>query len=111
VRAATLLLGAKTYVLLFAAGPQWLAGRPVTEQNLSAHLAYIEKLYAQGNVLCGGPFLDNEGGGVAVVRADGRAEALALLADDPAIKDGVFVGVVRRWYVLFDEAEDLRANR
>src|SRR5262249_54739765 len=76
-----------------------------------AHRAYIEKLHERGQLMCGGPFLDNEGGGLAIVRAGSRQEASALLANDPAIKDGVFVGVVRRWHALFDEAEDLRAAR
>jgi uncharacterized protein YciI/ketosteroid isomerase-like protein len=102
---------AKTYAFVYAAGPQWIAGRPVTEQNLSAHRAYIGKLHAQGRLRCGGPFLDDEGGGLAVVRAAGRKEAAALLADDPAINDGVFIGSVRRWYPLFDETADLRAAR
>ena len=65
---------AKTYALVYAAGPQWLAGRPVTEQNLSAHRAYIGELHAQGRLMCGGPFLDGECGGFAVVRA-ARSEA------------------------------------
>jgi uncharacterized protein len=102
---------AKTYALVYAAGPQWIAGRPVTEQNLSAHRAYIGELHAQGRLMCGGPFLDGEGGGFAVVRAASREEAAALLVDDPAIKDGVFIGSVRRWYPVFDEMADMRAAR
>src|ERR1700730_2633097 len=102
---------AKTYAFVYAAGPQWIAGRPVTEQDLSAHRAYIGKLHAQGRLMCGGPFLDGEGGGFAVVRAASREEAVALLADDPALKDGVFSGSVRRWHPVFDEMADLRAAR
>jgi uncharacterized protein YciI/ketosteroid isomerase-like protein len=102
---------AKTYAFVYAAGPQWIAGRPVTEQNLSAHRAYIGELHAQGRLMCGGPFLDGEGGGFAVVRAASREEAAALLADDPAIKDGVFRASERRWYPVFDETADLRAAR
>ena len=101
--------GAKTYAFVYASGPHWIAGRPVTEQNLGAHRAYMGKLYAEGRVLCGGPFLDKEGGGFAVVRADGHDEAGALLADDPAIKDAILTGVVRRWRAVIDEARDLRA--
>src|SRR5579859_7210548 len=101
----------KTYAFIYAAGPQWIVGRPVTEQSLNAHRAYIGKLYAEGRVLCGGPFLDDGGGGFAVVRANGREEAAALLADDPAIKGGIFTGAVRRWHAVFDESEHLRAAR
>jgi uncharacterized protein YciI len=99
----------KTYAFVYAPGPQWLVGRPRTEQNLGAHRAYIADLYARGQVLFGGAFLDDAEGGFGVVRAKDRDEALALLAADPAIKEGVFTGEVRRWHAVFDEAEDLRA--
>ena len=69
----------KTYALIYGPGPQWLAGPPVTEQNLGAHRAYMAELYARGRVLLGGPFLDDAGGGLALLRAKGRDEATALL--------------------------------
>ena len=99
-----------TYALIYAPGPQWIVGRSITEQNLGTHLAYIGNLYAEGRVLYAGPFLDHEGGGLALVRGNGREEADAMLAGDPAIKDGVLTGAVRRWHAVFDEAEDLRAT-
>ena len=68
-----------TYAFIYAPGPQWLAGPPVTEQNLGAHRAYMAELYARGRVLLGGPFLDDAGGGLALLRAKGRDEATALL--------------------------------
>src|SRR5262245_18052259 len=98
-----------TYAFIYAPGPQWLTGRPVPEQNLGAHRAYMADLYARGRVLLGGPFLDDTGGGIALLRAKGRYEATALLAADPAIREGVFTGVVRRWHAVFNEAEDLHA--
>jgi ketosteroid isomerase-like protein/uncharacterized protein YciI len=100
----------KTYALIYGPGPQWLAGRAVTEQNLQAHWAYLRDLYAQGQVALGGLFVDDAGGGFALVRSKGRGEAMALLAADPAIREGVFTGVVRRWHAAFNEAEDLRAT-
>jgi len=99
----------KTYAFVYAPGPQWLAGRPLAEQNLGPHRAYIADLYARAQVLFGGAFLDDAGGGFGVVRAQGRDEASALFAADPAITEGVLTGVVRRWHAVFDEAEDLRA--
>jgi uncharacterized protein len=96
----------QTYAFVYAPGPQW---RPQTEQNLGPHRAYIADLHARGRVLFGGAFLDDAGGGFGVVRAKDRDEALALLAADPAIRERVFVGEVRRWHAMFDEAADLRA--
>jgi ketosteroid isomerase-like protein/uncharacterized protein YciI len=99
----------KTYAFVYAPGPQWLAGRPVAEQNLGPHRAYIAELFARGQVLFGGAFLDDAGGEFGVVRAQSRDEASALLAADPAITEGVLIGVVHRWHAIFDEGEDLRA--
>src|SRR5215831_9163124 len=99
----------KTYAFVYAPGPQWVPGRPGTDQNLGTHRAYIADLCARGRVLFGGTFLDDAGGGFGVVRAESHDEASAMLAADPAITEGVMTGVVRRWHAAFNEAEDLRA--
>jgi len=99
----------KTYAFIYAPGPQWLVGRPITEQNLEAHCAYMGDLCARGQVPLGGLFVDNAGGGFALVRAKGRGEAMALLAADPAIKEGVFTGVVRRCHALLNGPEEMGA--
>jgi uncharacterized protein len=99
----------KTYAFVYSPGPQWIAGRPGTQQNLGAHRAYIADLYARGHVLFGGTFLDDTGGGFGVVRAQDHDEASAMLAADPAITEGVMTGIVRRWHAVFNEAEDLPA--
>src|SRR5262249_30846434 len=57
----------------------------------------------------GGLFVDDAGGGVALVRAKGRGEAVAPLAADPAIREGVFTGVVRRCHALFNGPEEMGA--
>jgi len=99
----------KTYAFVYAPGPQWVPGRPGTDQNLGTHRAYIADLCARGRVLFGGTFLDDAGGGFGVVRAESHDEAAAMLAADPAITEGVMTGVVRRWHAVFNETEDLRA--
>ena len=99
----------KTFAFVYAPGPQWRVGRPRTEQDLGAHRAYIADLHARGQVQLGGAFLDDAGGGFGVVRAKDRDEAVAMLAADPAIKEGIFIGEVRPWHAVFDEAEDLLA--
>src|SRR5262245_58419781 len=103
------VISQKTYAFIYAPGPQWLVGRPVTEQNLEAHCAYMGDLYARSQVPLGGLFVDDAGGGFALVRAKGRGEAVALLAADPAIREGVFTGVVRRCHALFNGPEEMGA--
>src|SRR5262249_61484890 len=83
----------KTYAFIYAPGPRWLVGRPVTEQNLEAHCAYMGDLYARGQVPLGGLFVDDAGGGFALVRAKGRGEAMALPPGDPSPREGGFARV------------------
>ena len=99
----------KTYAFVYGPGPQWIAGRPGTQQDLGAHRTYIAELYTRGRVLFGGTFLDDAGGGFGVVRAQDHDEASAMLAADPAITEGIMTGIVRRWHAVFNEADDLRA--
>jgi uncharacterized protein YciI len=101
---------ATLFALLYRPGPSWIEGKPITGQPLGPHRAYIEQLFAAGRVVLAGPFLDGPGGGFAVVRAADEARARALLADDPAISGGVFVGEVRHWFPMFDSARELRAG-
>lgn len=101
----------KTYAFVYTPGPNWLTGRPVTEQNLGAHRVYLSGLCEQRHVLFGGPFLDDAGGGFVVVRAAGRDAATSLLAADPAIRDGVLTGIVRPWHAVFNETQELQASR
>lgn len=50
------------YALRYVPSPRWKLGRPVREQPLEAHLAYMQDLYQRGDLLMGGPLLDNSGG-------------------------------------------------
>ena len=90
-----------TFALFYTPGPRWLTGRPIEEQDLDGHRDYMAGLYAQGRVLFAGPFLDNAGGGMAIVRASNRNGAMALLVADPAIEHGVYTGKVRSWQAVF----------
>ena len=53
------------------------------------HLAYMERLHAQGKLLVAGPFLDDTASrGIVVYRVKDVAAATALAAEDPAVKAG-----------------------
>jgi ketosteroid isomerase-like protein/uncharacterized protein YciI len=101
--------GAATrFVLIYQPGPSWSEGRPLSEQPLGPHRAYIEKLFEAGAVVLAGPFLDAASGGFAIVRATAPAAAARILADDPAISGGVLRGEVRPWHPLFESARGQR---
>lgn len=94
------------YVITYKAGPTWKAGVPMSKQAIGSHAAYMRKLYAEGRMYAAGPTLDIDGG-VVLLRAADLAEARALMAADPAVTTGLFVGEVREWRLAFSSGEPL----
>lgn len=88
------------FLFLYRPGPNWVAGRPMREQDLRAHGAWHGQLVRDGRSVAGGGYVGMDGG-LAIIRAADRAEAEALLARDPAILNGVFAGEVRQWRPRF----------
>jgi uncharacterized protein YciI len=84
-----------TYLVLYKRGPAWV-GDTMAEQKLDAHGKYMLDLYEKGALKFAGPFLDDSGGAVVLEAAD-EASAKALVADDPAVKQGTFVSEIRPW--------------
>ncbi len=94
-------------IIRYRPGPAWIAGRPVQQQNLRAHAAYIAGLLAEGRLIAAGPFAGSEGG-MAILRVASRAEADAILAADPAQRDGIMIGEVTGWIPFFDSRQPVR---
>lgn len=88
------------FVIHYRPGPAWAAGRPMHEQNLRPHGLYYRDLLQQGRVFAGGGFV-GEDGGMAIIRAASRADAEAVLAADPAVRDGIFAAELRQWSPRF----------
>lgn len=101
------------YVIHYKTGPAWLVGKPLRDQPMGPHGAYMRKLFAEGRMLAAGPTVNTEGadplvdGGVILLRATSLDEAKAVMAADPAITAGLFVGEVRTWRVAFSKGEPL----
>jgi uncharacterized protein YciI len=51
-------------------------------QTLERHRAYLRELHAQGKMVCSGPFVPREGGGI-LLRVEDPSEIEPLLAKDP----------------------------
>lgn len=79
-----------------------LAARP-------AHVAFLERLNAEGCLAFAGPFLDAEGkpcGSLVVVKADSLEGAQAMLAQDPYQAAGIFAETtLRPWTWTFNKAD------
>ena len=95
------------FLIRYRPGPAWLAGRPVAQQNLREHGAYFARLLREGRVFAAGPFTDSEGG-MAILWVSSRAEAEAILAADPAQRDGIMIGEIGGWVPFFDSRQPLR---
>ena len=61
---------------------KYLAPMERIQKTVEAHRAYLRQLHAQGKMVCSGPFVPREGGGL-LLRIDDPSEIAALLAKDP----------------------------
>jgi len=89
----------QAFVIDYRRGPAWLDRKSVFKQPLQGHLAYMRTLQGQGTLVLGGPFLD-DAGGLIVVKAEGVAQAEALMRADPAVQDGVMVAEAHPWKLM-----------
>jgi uncharacterized protein YciI len=80
-------------------GPAWQPGVPVFEQpGLQAHVDHYRVLLQNGQLGAGGPFLDEQGGGMMVAKPGmSHDELLAFAESDPAVKTGLLRVAVRPW--------------
>lgn len=85
-----------TFLVIYRPGPAWPQGKSVSELPLQAHGKYMLSLYARGAMKLAGPLTDNAGGAV-VLEVSSEAEAKAIVADDPAVKEGIFVHELHPW--------------
>lgn len=88
------------FALAFRPGPKWQPGKPYIEQvAFREHFFYWKELFAQGSIFSAGA-LGTEHGLVLLYARD-QAEADAILAGDPTVKAGGFVGEVRPYKPRF----------
>ena len=85
-----------TYLVVYRPGPAWLTGKSIMEQPLKEHGKYMLSLYIKGSMRLAGPLTDNTGGAVLLEVSD-EAEAKAIVANDPAVKSGIFVYEMHPW--------------
>jgi uncharacterized protein YciI len=88
------------YLLIYKAGPAWQAGKPMSEQGLRPHGAYMKSLFDDGRLVAGGPMTDIDGG-LAILRVASADEAKKVVAADPAVTGGIFTVEVHPWAPQF----------
>lgn len=85
-------------VIAHRPGPAWREGVGFRDQpGVEVHLATMRSWLESGHLVMGGPFLDDAGGGMAVVRFEDVASAEAAANADPAVHAGLLLATVRPW--------------
>ena len=85
-----------TFLVIYRQGPAWPQGKSLADLPLKDHGKYMLSLYAKGLMKQAGPLTDDIGGAV-VLEVSSEAEAKAIVADDPAVKAGLFVHEMHPW--------------
>lgn len=65
-----------------------VADRETSTQLIQAHVAYLRELEKSGRLVLTGPFIDHAGG-MLIIRARDKSEALAIAHVDPFVISGV----------------------
>ena len=93
-----------TFVILWAPGPAWVAGKIVREQPYWAeHATFMDRLFEDGMVVQGGPFADASGS-LVIVEAESEQEVAEVFASDPFVVQGIFALSSRKQWLLFLDA-------
>jgi uncharacterized protein YciI len=96
-------LGKLYYMIVFRPGPNWIKGKPSTQQPLLPHGKYLQSLYDRHVLVFAGPFLD-DAGGFAILDCPSEDEAKAILANEPATRAGVLISEIHPVRYAFDQA-------
>lgn len=90
-------------IVRFLAGPTWTTGTVREQPGWDAHAAYVDDLIARGIFVLGGPYHDDSGS-MSVWEGVDVTEVERLVAEDPYIRNGVFVlDRIVEWDVFVDE--------
>ncbi len=83
-------------------GPNWAEGVPFGDQDgVEVHVTYMKEQLQEGNLVLGGPFLDNSGG-MMVLRAASLEAARTIAARDPAVVRRLIQVTVKPWLLVMD---------
>jgi uncharacterized protein YciI len=84
-------------------GDSWVPGLSSRQQPLwDEHAAFMDRLFAEGRVVLGGPYADCSRV-LLVIQARDAQEASDLLRDDPWYESGILVpSEVIEWTVFLD---------
>lgn len=65
---------------------------------MQGHMENMDKMVEEGKLLCAGPFGDNNGGGIWILKVDSYQEAEELCSQDPAVMNKRLNYKIRPWW-------------
>ncbi|MEO8540643.1 MAG: YciI family protein [bacterium] len=90
------------YALFHSPGPRWNSGTDFRQQDgVGAHIQYMSEQLEAGNLVFGGPFLDDTGG-MMILRAEDLESAQTIAAADPTVADGLLLVQVKPWLMAME---------
>lgn len=88
------------YVICHKPGARWKSGVDFREQEgIGAHLEHYRRLLEEQKLELGGAFLDGTGAMMVPVAGMMERDVQAFAEADPAVKEGLLVFEIKRWYV------------
>jgi uncharacterized protein YciI len=94
--------GLSYYMMKYSPGPNWEAGKRMTEQKIDAHFGYVKRQFDTGRVVLAGPMGDADRG-FYIILASGDDDMQQFVSADPGVKTGLFVAEGTRWNVIFGQ--------
>ena len=86
---------AKYFIVIFSPGPQWNHEiSPRDQPGMKEHSANLQKLRKDGMIAVGARYSDK---GMVVIKGDSLDAVKNLFADDPMVKENVFMMEVYEW--------------
>jgi uncharacterized protein len=97
-----------TFVIQWAPGPAWAAGKTVREQAYwDEHAEFMDRLFENGTVILGGPFSDGTGS-LVIVEAEELSEVTTLIANDPFVVHQIFaLRSLKQWQLFLDARQKM----
>jgi uncharacterized protein YciI len=87
--------GKELFVVNYRPGRSWQGGRTLIQQDVGAHMGYVQKAFADGTLLAGGPVDDHQGR--YIVAAANQAAVERWVEADPAVASRLLHAEIIGW--------------
>ena len=91
------------FVMIYTPGPAWQTVKTVAELPFfREHYMYMKQVFATGQLLMGGPFLDDQGA-IGILDVEDEAQARDIVEHDPFVLGRVVEPHLHPWHAFFNQ--------